>query len=143
MKSTSRHIFIITIQLCTPEFVEQISFFSFCTAQFALSFFNRKIIGLFLLLLLFFSAAIDETVLTPFIPKKIQLLTLVRNTRPTEFEKKSDGWEVVLKKAQNKGLYPLSKTWLDFYYEIWITNLDDTIVSKCLIEVQRWLHLYI
>lgn len=75
--------------------------------------------------------SLDEPLLTPFVPKKIQLLTLIRNTKPTDFEKKSDGWEVVLKKAQNKGLYPLNKTWLDFYYEIWISNIDDTIVSKC------------
>lgn len=78
----------------------------------------------------YFLMPLDDTLLTPFIPKKIQLLTIVRNTKPTDFEKKSDGWEVVLKKAQNKGLYPVNKTWLDFYYEIWISNIDDTIVSK-------------
>lgn len=71
-----------------------------------------------------------DTVLTPFIPKKIQLLTLIRNTKPADFEKKSDGWELVLKKAQSKGLYPLNKTWLDFYYEVWIANVDDIIVSR-------------
>ncbi|XP_031636204.1 uncharacterized protein LOC116349077 [Contarinia nasturtii] len=69
----------------------------------------------------------NDAILTPFIPKKIQLLTLIRNTKPADFEKKSDGWELVLKKAQSKGLYPLNKTWLDFYYEIWISNVDDTI----------------
>lgn len=72
----------------------------------------------------------DDSILTPFIPKKIQLLTLIRNTKPGDFEKKSDGWELVLKKAQSKGLYPINKTWLDFYYEVWIANIDDTIVSK-------------
>lgn len=75
----------------------------------------------------------DDSIITPFIPKKIQLLTLIRNTKPADFEKKSDGWEVVLKKAQNKGLYPLNKTWLDFYYEVWISNVDDAIVSATLI----------
>lgn len=61
--------------------------------------------------------------------KKVQLLTLIRNTKPYDFEKKSDGWEAVLVKAQNKGIYPVNKSWLDFYYEIWISHLDDTIVS--------------
>lgn len=78
----------------------------------------------------FFFCMEDDAVLTPFVPKKIQLLSLIRNTKPTDFEKKSDGWELVLKKAQSKGLYPLNKTWLDFYYEVWIANLDDTIVSR-------------
>lgn len=82
-----------------------------------------------IVVLCIFFYIVDDTNLTPFIPKKIQLLTIIRSTKPTDFEKKSDGWEVVLKKAQNKGLYPLNKTWLDFYYEVWITNVDDTIVS--------------
>lgn len=81
-------------------------------------------------ILFIFIAILDDSALTPFVPKKLQLLTLIRNTKPGEFEKKSDGWELVLKKAQNKNLFPLNKTWLDFYYEIWMTHLDDTIVSE-------------
>lgn len=41
-----------------------------------------------------------------------------------------DGWEYALSKAQKKELFPLNKTWIDFYYEVWIAHLDDTIVSK-------------
>lgn len=67
---------------------------------------------------------------TPGTTKKVQLLTLIRNTKPYDFDRKSDGWTSVLVKSQNKGIYSINKTWLDFYYEIWISHLDDTIVSN-------------